>query len=67
MISEHTLDNFFPRGQFLIKAFGTPFHFHRNRNGNGSGIMLYICSYIPAKIVSTEGKAFERIYVELNL
>ena len=48
-----------------VHGLRTPFRFYRNRNG--SGILLYICSEIPVKIVSTAGKACESIYFELNL
>ena len=38
MVFETKLDDSFPEGQFLIKAFHSTFRFDRNRNGGG--IML---------------------------
>ena len=58
MISESKLDDSFPDSQFLIEGFGKPFRLDRNRNGGG--IMLFIWSDIPAKVIK---KSF---YVELN-
>ena len=64
MISETKVDNSVPDGQFFLDGFGTPFRLDRNRNGGG--IMLFIRNDIPAKVVSTDGRAFESFYVELN-
>ena len=64
MISETKVDDSFPDGQFFLDGFGTPFRLDRNRNGGG--IMLFIRNDIPAKVVSTDGRAFESFYVELN-
>ena len=49
MISESKLDDSFPDSQFLIEGFGKPFRLDRNRNGGG--IMLFIWSDIPAKVI----------------
>ena len=64
MISESKLDDSFPDSQFLIEGFGKPFRLDRNRNGGG--IMLFIRSDIPAKVISTDKNPFESFYVELN-
>ena len=55
----------FPDSQFLIDGFGKPFRLDRNKNGGG--IMLFIRSDIPAKVISIDKKfLFESFYVELN-
>ena len=64
MISEIKVDNSVPYGQFFLDGCRTPFRLDRNRNGGG--IMLFIRNDIPAKVVSTDGRAFESFYVELN-
>ena len=64
MILESKLDDSFPDSQFLIEGFGKPFRLDRNRNGGG--IMLFIRSDIPAKVISTDKSPFETFYVELN-
>ena len=64
MISESKLDDSFPDSQFLIEGFGKPFRLDRNRNGGG--IMWFIRSDIPAKVISTDKNPFESFYVELN-
>ena len=64
MISESKLDDLFPDSQFLIEGFRKPFRLDRNRNGGG--IMLFIRSDIPAKVISTDKNPFESFYVELN-
>ena len=64
MIPESKLDYSFPDSQFLIEGFGKLFRLYRNRNGGG--IMLFIRSDIPAKVISTDKNPFESFYVELN-
>ena len=49
MISESKLDDSFPDSQVLRQGFGKPFRLDRNRNGGG--IMLFIRSDIPAKVI----------------
>ena len=48
----------------MTEGFDKPFRLDRNRNG--SGIMSFIRSYIPAKVISTDKSPFESFYVELN-
>ena len=50
MVPETKLDDSFPKGQFLIEGFHSPFIFDRNQNGGG--IMLYVREDIPAKLLS---------------
>ena len=57
MISESKLDDSFTEGQFLIEGFGKPFRLDRNKNGGG--IMLFVRSNIPAKVISTDENLFE--------
>ena len=64
MISESKLDDSFLGGQFLMEGFSKPFHFDRNRNCGG--IMSFIRSDIPAKVISIDKNPFENFYVELD-
>ena len=64
MISEYKLDDSSPDSQFLIEGFGKSFRLDRNRNGGG--VMLFIRSDIPVKVISTDKSPFESFYVELN-
>ena len=52
MISERKIDNSFPKGQFLIKAFGEPFRI--DRNIHGGGILFYVREDNPVKLLSVE-------------
>ena len=49
----------------MIEGFGKPFCLDRNRNGGG--IMLFIRSDIPAKVISTDKNPFKSFYFELNV
>ena len=60
MVSETKLDDSFPKGQFLIEGFHSPFRFDSNRNGGG--IMLYVREDISAKLLSHDFPC-----VEINL
>ena len=40
MISETTVDESFPLGQFKVNGFNAPFRL--DRNSNGGGIMLFV-------------------------
>ena len=64
MISETKVDYTFPDGQFFLDGFGKPFRLDRNRNGRS--IMLFIRNGIPGKVVSTDDRPIESVYVELN-
>ena len=64
MTLEFKLDDSFPDSQFLIEGFGKPFDLDRNKNCGG--IILFIWSYIPAKVISTDKNPFESFYVELT-
>ena len=62
MISETKVDDSFPDGQFFLDGFGTPFSIDRNRNGGG--IMLFIRTDIPAKLVPTDDYPVESLYFQ---
>ena len=44
MISETKIDESFPKGNFLIEGFSTPYRLDRD---SGGGIMLYVKADIP--------------------
>ena len=52
MISESKLDYSFPDGQFLIESYGEPFWLDLNKLGGG--IILFVRSDIPAKLLSVD-------------
>ena len=51
MVGETELDDSFPVSQFNVEGFSAPFRLDRNKNGGG--ILLYICSYIIASILTS--------------
>ena len=60
------LDESFPMGQFEIDGFSTPFRADRNKEGGG--LLLYIRSDIPCKMLKTKlPKAIEGFFIELKL
>ena len=65
MVSETKFDDSFPKGQFLIDGFHSPFRFDRNKNGGG--IMLYVREDIPAKLLSHDFPFAESFFVQINL
>ena len=65
MISETKLDNSFPKGQFLIPEYSSPYRF--DRNCRGRGIMLYVREDIPSKLLSIKNQPIEGFYKEINL
>ena len=48
MISETKIDEGFPKGNFLIEGFSTPFRL--DRDSKGGGIMLYVRADIPSNL-----------------
>ena len=62
--SESALNDSFSDSQFLIEEFGKPFHLDRNKNA--AGIMLFIRSDVPAKIIRQKKVLWESFYIELN-
>ena len=55
----------FPKGQFFIDGYHTPFWF--DRNGNGGGIFLYVRVDIPAKVIHCDFPTSKSFFVEINL
>ena len=66
-IAETKLDGSFPTDQFLIKGFHQPFQLDINRNSGG--LLIYIKSSLPAKLLSnyTLASNIQAIPFELNL
>ena len=65
MISEAKIDESFPKGNFLIERFSTPYRL--DRDSKGGGIMLYVRADIPSSILAFEDKPIENLFIELNL
>ena len=65
MISEKKLNDSFPRDQFFIEGYHTPFRL--DRYGNGGGILLYVRKNIPAKVIHCDFPTSESFYVEISL
>ena len=67
LISETKRDSSFPKGQFVIKDYSTPFRLDRNQNGRS--LLLYVREDIPSKILKEYApeKPIENIFVEINL
>ena len=54
MISETKIDESFPRGNFLIDGFSSPYRL--DRDSKDGGIMLYIREDIPSNFVASDNK-----------
>ena len=65
MISETKLDNSFPEVHCYIEGYSKPYRI--DRNCYGGGIILYVRTDIPSKLLSTELLPIEAFYVEINL
>ena len=65
MISETKIDESFPKGNFLIEGFSTPYRL--DRDSKGGGIMLYVRADIPSNLLAFEDKPIESLFIELNL
>ena len=63
VLSETKIDESFPEGQFKIPGFCTPFRL--DRDSFGGGILVYVQENIPAKLLSSEVKTIEGIFIEL--
>ena len=64
MVSETKLDLSFPTGQFHIHGFSEPYRL--DRNSSSGGILLYIHTDIPSKLIFTK-MTIEQFFVEVNL
>ena len=66
MVSETKLDDTFPKSQFLMQGYSTPFR--NDRTSKGGGIILYVREDIPCKIIKAETDAYyEGFFIEINL
>ena len=65
MISETTIKECLPLGQFKIDSYITPFRLDRNNSGND--IMPFVREGITAKLIGSEKPPIEGFYVEMNL
>ena len=66
MITETKIDDSFPKNQFLMEGYSTPFRL--DRNAHGGGIMIYIRDDIPSKELKSQLPAdIEGIFIEINI
>ena len=65
VITETKLDESFPKGQFVLDGFSTPYRL--DRNCHGGGILMFIREDIPSKLLLFEKNPVEGFYVEINL
>ena len=64
MISETKIDERFPKRNFLIEGFSTPYRL--DRDSTGGGIMLYVRADIPSNLLAFKDKPIEGLLIELN-
>ena len=64
VLSETKIDKSFPEHQFKIPGFCTPFRLDRDRFDGG--ILVYVQENIPAKLLSSEAKTIEDVFIVLN-
>ena len=65
MISKTKTDESFPKGNFLIEAFSTPYRL--DCDSKGGEIMLYVRADIPSNLLAFQDKPIESPFIELNL
>ena len=65
MISKTKIDESFPKGNFIIEGFSTPYRL--DSDSEGGGIMLYVRADIPSNLPAFEDKPIESLFIELNL
>ena len=66
MISETKIDNSCPDAQFYIDGYSSPYRF--DRKGNGGGILVYVRSDIPSKLLERNFEnQTEYALLEINL
>lgn len=67
LISETKIDDSFPKTQFFIPGFASPYRL--NRTANGGGLLLYIREDIPSKLLKTYNipRDNESFFIEINL
>ena len=64
VISETTLNESFPAGQFRIHGFISPFCLDCDQHGEG--IMVFIREDIPANFLSADTKSIAGLYIEFS-
>ena len=65
MISKTKIDESFPKRNFLIEGFSTPYRL--DGDSKSGEIMLYVRADIPSNILAFQDKPMERPFTELNL
>ena len=66
VLTETKLDETFITSSFLIEGFSLPFRLYRNRKGGG--ILIYVRSDIPSKLLTKHSfpNDIEGLFVEIN-
>ena len=64
MISETKIDESFPKGNFLIEGFSTPYRL--DRDSKGGGILLYVREDIPSNLIAFEDKPIEKLFINFS-
>ena len=66
IVTETKLNDSFPKAQFCIDCFSTPYRLNSNRNGGG--IMIYVRDDIPSKMLTKHNlpEGIEAAFIELN-
>ena len=65
MILETKIDESFPKGNYFIEWFRTPYRL--DRDSKGRGIMLYVRTDVHSNLFVFEEKPIESLFIELNL
>ena len=65
MISKTKIDESFPKRNFLIEGFSTPYRL--DGDSKSGEIMLYVRADIPSNILAFQDKPIESLFIELNL
>ena len=64
MISKTKTDESFPKGNFLIKGFSSPYML--DRDSKGGGIMLYVRADIPSNLLAFKDKPSKAFLLSLT-
>ena len=65
MISETKIDASFPRRQFLLNGYNTPFRL--DRNAHGGSILIFVREDISSKLLLVDENLIKGFFVEINL
>jgi len=66
LVSETKLNTSFPTEQFFIEGFDEPHRLDRPNNDGGGGLLLYVRSGIPSKLVKSEN-SYESMFVKVTI